>query len=276
MFKTVGSSVWAYDLEWVPDPDAGRRVYSLPKDMPDEEVIAEMWRQGGATEEDPRPYLKTILCRIVSVAAVTREGSRDRGYKLELRTLPRDPSRPMPEADLIADFLAAIGRVRPQLVGYNSANADLPILVQRGIVNGVLAQAFCTRPNKPWEGADYFAKFSESHIDLKEIISGWGKGTPSLHEFATASRVPGKMGTSGDDVVGLWSQGKIREIVEYNEYDAITTYLVWLRTAHFAGFFDDAQYTVEQDRVRALLADRIASGGRHLEAYRQKWEALQG
>ena len=191
MFKTVGSSVWAYDLEWVPDPDAGRRVYSLPEDMPDEEVIAEMWRQGGATEEDPRPYLKTILCRIVSVAAVTREGSRDRGYKLELRTLPRDPSQTMPEADLIADFLTAIGRVKPQLVGYNSANADLPILVQRGIVNGVLASAFCARPNKPWEGADYFAKFSESHIDLKEIIGGWARGTPSLHELYTSSRVPG-------------------------------------------------------------------------------------
>jgi len=276
MFKSVAPSVWAFDLEWVPDPDAGRRVYSLAKEMPDADVIAEMWRQGGATEEDPRPYLKTILCRIVSVAAVTREGSRDRGIKLELRSLPRDHGTPMPEAALIHDFLTSLGKTKPQLVGYNSANADLPILIQRGIVNGVMAEAFCTRPDKPWEGPDYFARYSDAHIDLKDIISGWGKGTPSLHEFATSSRVPGKMGTSGDDVVGLWSEGRIREIVEYNEYDALTTYLVWLRTAHFAGFFDDDGYRVEQDRVRTLINDRIASGSTHLEAYLRKWETLQG
>lgn len=73
MFKTIGKRIWAFDLEWVPDPDAGRRVYDLPNEMSDDDVILEMWKKGGATEENPQPYIKTVLCRVVSVAVVSRE-----------------------------------------------------------------------------------------------------------------------------------------------------------------------------------------------------------
>ena len=76
MFKTVGKRVWAFDAEWVPDPAAGRMLYQLAQDVPDEQVLQVMWKEGGATEEDPTPYLKTVLCRIVSVAAVDRQELR--------------------------------------------------------------------------------------------------------------------------------------------------------------------------------------------------------
>ena len=36
----------------------------------------------------------------------------------------------------------AVGRRKPQLVGYNSAQADLPIIVQRAIVNGLPGLGF--------------------------------------------------------------------------------------------------------------------------------------
>ncbi len=72
MFKRVHERVWAFDAEWVPDPHSGRMVYDLPESMEPAQVAEEMWRRGGATEEDPRPYLKTVLCRIVSIAMVGR------------------------------------------------------------------------------------------------------------------------------------------------------------------------------------------------------------
>ena len=72
MFKSVKNRVWAFDAEWIPDPLAGRLLYKLSAEMSDREVVEVMWKKGGATEEDPTPYLKTVLCRIVSVAAVER------------------------------------------------------------------------------------------------------------------------------------------------------------------------------------------------------------
>ena len=44
--------IWAFDCEWVPDLTAGRRLYHLGADVPDEEVLRVMWEQGGATDEN--------------------------------------------------------------------------------------------------------------------------------------------------------------------------------------------------------------------------------
>jgi len=57
--------------------------------------------------------------------------------------------------------------------------------------------------------------------------------------------------------------------------DALTTYLVWLRLAHFTGHFNDAGYAEEQARVRALVAREIAGGKRHLERYLAEWDRLR-
>ena len=38
MFKTVANEVWAFDAEWVPDPEAGRVLYRLLEALTDREV----------------------------------------------------------------------------------------------------------------------------------------------------------------------------------------------------------------------------------------------
>lgn len=274
MFRTVPDHVWAFDLEWVPDLASGRRAYNLPPDTPDADVYAAMWASAGATAEDPRPYLKTMLCRVVSMAVVIRRVQEDGRVTLTLFSLP--PAGPMAERELIGRFLRGLGDAtpRPQLVGFNSRESDLPILIQRGIAQGVTAAGFCRRPDKPWEGYDYFSKNSEGHVDLKEVVGGWGKATPSLHEFAAACGIPGKIDTSGDNVIDLWLAGDARRIVEYNEFDALTTYLLWLRAAHFAGHFSDEAHAAEVERVRELLRKRIGDGQKHLERYVTRWEEL--
>ncbi len=274
MFRAVSPHVWAFDLEWVPDTGSGRRAHDLPPDAPDEAVYAAMWAAAGATEETPRPYLKTMLCRVVSLAVVIRKVGSDGQASLSLFSLPGDKA--MPERDLIGRFLRGLGEgnPRPQIVGFNSRESDVPILLQRGMANGVSAPGFCRRPEKRWEGYDYFDKYNEGHIDLKEVVGGWGKATPSLHEFAVACGIPGKIDTRGDNVIDLWLAGDVRRIVEYNEFDALTTYLLWLRAAHFAGHFSDEAHAAEVERVRDLLRRRIADGQAHLARYLEKWERM--
>ena len=278
MFRTIASNVWAFDLEWVPCPDSGRRVYDLPAELPDDDVRRVMWARGGASEEEPQPFLKYALCRVVSAAVVIRRQREDGRVTVALASLPHPDQPAMAERDLLTRFLTQLGQEepKPQLVGFNSRAADVPILVQRGIIQGVAAGAFCHRPNKPWEGVDYFYKGSEWHVDVKEIVAGWGKGTPSLHELAAAGGIPGKMGTTGDDVLGLWLAGDVRRIVEYNQYDALTTYLVWLRTALFAGLLSPQGHADEEQRLRDMLGRRVAAGESHLQLYLDKWQALSG
>lgn len=277
MLKLVHTEVWAFDAEWVPDPATGRRTYDLPASMPDADVVAEMWKKGGATPEEPRPYLKTVLCRVVSVAAVIRKRDRAGTIALSLLSLPTAAAPAASEQELLDRFLAGIGKNRPQLVGFNSLNADIPILVQRALALGIQSKQFSERPNKPWEGVDYFAKGSDYHIDLMTEVSGFGRGSPTLHELATACGVPGKIGTDGRSVIDLWQAGEVRRIVQYNECDALTTYLVWLRLVHLGGFVTTDAYRAEQQQLEEMLVRRQDdAGNEHLGVFLEKWRLLRG
>lgn len=275
MLKMVASNVWCFDTEWVPDPSSGRRAYGLPAEMPDAEVLEVMWHEGGATDDEPRPYLKTVLCRVVSVAAVVRRKDRDGRVRLTLQSLPEEGDFPGDEASILARFLGGLGKDRPQIVGYNSIGADLKILVQRALVHRLRLPEFCARPNKPWEGVDYFAKGSDWNIDLRDELGGFGRSVPSLHELATACGIPGKVGVDGSDVVDLWTAGKVVDIVGYNECDALTTYLLWLRTAHLAGHITTGDLEWEEAELGRMVAERCETGSTHLAAWLERWQALR-
>lgn len=276
MFKTVANDVWAFDAEWVPDPRSGRAAYNLPSALTDLEVIDEMWKQGGATPEDPTPYLKTVLCRVVSVACVTRKYVKPGDVRVNLFSLPEPKESPLAEDVLIERFLSGVGKNKPQLVGFNSVSADVMILVQRGVVNGLRIPEFCKRPDKPWEGNDYFVRNGEGHVDLRQVLGGSGRSVPSLHEIATACGIPGKLDVSGEGVVDLWLNGEYRRIVQYNEWDALTTYLLWLRTAHFGGFLSTGEYQAEQDQLEQLLIAKSQDAANdHLPTFLDRWRALR-
>ncbi len=279
MIKNVQDRVWAFDAEWIPDPLAGRLLFGLSdSDTPPEEIMRVMWDAGGATEQDPTPFLKTVLCRIVAISAVERRVYPDGAVVLNLMCIPRnsESADEIRESHVVGTFLDALGRCRPQLVGFNSIDSDLKIMVQRGVVLGLRAEGFCARPEKPWEGIDYFARASDWNIDLKSVLGGWGKAVPTLHEVAVQSGIPGKLDVDGNQVAQLWLAGELRRIIQYNQYDALTTYLLWLRLAHFAGHFTSGQYSEEEQRVRDLLEKESQEPeNAHLAIYLAEWERLR-
>jgi len=277
MFKTVQPLLWAFDAEWSPDPRAGRVLYQLADETTDAEAVVEMWRRGGATEEDPTPFLKTVLCRVLSIAAVQRK-VKSGEVELSLLWLPRDVTdeSQQSESSIIGTFMNAVGKYKPQLVGFNSHSADLKIMVQRALVNGLSIPEYCQRPDKPWEGADYFARGNDMNIDLMEILGTWGKSSLSLHEIATLSGIPGKFDAEGEQVPQMWLSGHWREIIQYNCFDALTTYLVWLRLAHMGGHFNREQYDEEQELLRHSIMEWMDKPEmQFLEKYLEEWERLQ-
>ena len=276
MLKTIEPCLFSFDLEWIPDPLSAEMLWGVDPSGAHgpEEAMKRLWREGGATEENPQPYLKTVLCRIVSVSGILREVVKGE-VKLKLVTLPAnaDEDEKSKERTILKQLLKAIGSRKPQLVGYNSHNADVPIIVQRSIVHGLFGQGMGERPNKPWEGVDYFASSGDHNVDLAPMVGRWGQ-TPRLHEIATLSGIPGKVDTEGGFVSDLWLQGKLQKILDYNEFDAITTHLLWARIAHFSGLLSSKAYEEEQALVRNLLDQEIAAGKKHFVRYQEDWDRL--
>lgn len=269
MIKLFAPDQLVFDCEWVPDTATGRRVYGLPSILSDGEVRDEMFREAGADEDHPRPYLKTALCRIISIAAIRRVSSGGT-VTFSRVSLPHIGQRKS-EREIIHGFLTAIGRKQPQLVSFNGVSADLPALIQRAAVHRIAAPDFCRRPSKPWEGVDYFSKYSDWNVDLKDVLSNYsyGKSTPSLHEIAAACGIPAKQHGAGGDVLDLWLNGEMDGIVRYSQRDTLTTYLLWLRVAHLAGHLTTAALEAEEAQFEAWL--RASPAEPHLIEFCDEW-----
>ncbi len=270
MLRPPLHQLFAFDAEWVPDPPTGRRVLDLPADMSDEEVLARMWAHGGGTEAEPRPYLKTILCRVVSIAAVIRTVKHGEVHH-RLFALPEGPEA-LPEDDLLRRFLVALGDKKPQLVGFNSREADLPILAQRAMVHRLSIPGF-GRSAEKWAAGDFFDRYGNQHIDLRDITGAWGRASSTLHELATACGIPGKLGTDGKSVIDLWRNGDVAGIVRYNQFDALTTFLVWLRAMTLSGHLTPEQLEAEEAQIRALVLEKAALDPA-FQVYLEGWERL--
>ncbi|MBN2068508.1 MAG: hypothetical protein JW739_02620 [Opitutales bacterium] len=276
MFKFIAPRVFSFDIEWVPDPVSAELLFGLKHHPPQsyEEAFRLLWEDAGATPELPRPFVKTPLCRIVSICGILREQT-SHGVSLKLVSLPREAmdTEKWTERHILECFYKSVGPKQPQLVGYNSQNSDVPILIQRAIAHGIDSFGFAKRPDKPWEGADYFSTAGDYNIDLATIVGRWGR-MPRLHEIAVISGIPGKIDVSGDNVWDLWLQGRFDEIVHYNEFDALTTHLLWARIAHFGGLLSDTDYRKELELVEELVDTEINQGKPHLKRFQKKWAEI--
>ena len=267
-----------FDMEWVPDAAGARRLYDLPAETTEVEAMQRLWESSRDYNRDsnPRPFLKYMFSRVVSIAYMSRKPvfvDGERKLEFGIHSLPALPVDEMPEeAPLIDRFLYILGKRCPQLVGYNSAASDVQVLIQRGMINEVAAEKFCERPDKPWEGSDYFRRWdNEDHLDMIKLFAGSGGMTPRLDEFAKLCGFPGKIDVKGDQVTDLWLAGDITKIVEYNQIDVLNTYLLWLRLVFFCGKISEEDYVNEQDTFRVFLESEVQKGKAFIFDFLAKW-----
>jgi predicted PolB exonuclease-like 3'-5' exonuclease len=268
--QTLPEYVWAFDGEWVPDAKAGALLYGLSGS--EREIFEGMWKEARGKSDQERPYLKELLCRLVSIARVERREEK-RG-KPVLSLVSAFASDDDSEFKLIRNFLDQAGQKSPCLVGFNHTSSDLKILVQRAVAKGIRAKGFFSRPKKPWEGRDYFYPQGDWIFDLqKQLNLHEFKNSPSLHQAAVMAGIPGKLETSGADVAGLWLNGEYDTIRRYNECDAVTTYLLFLRVCFVCGLFDADAYRFEQTLVLNMLLER--QNEPMIKLFLNEWKRLQ-
>src|SRR5262245_48403690 len=106
-----------FDIETVPDVDLGRRLHKL-EGLSDVEVAKAMFAR--RRQESGDEFLPHPMQRIVAISCALR--SRD---GLKLWSLG-DPGAG--EQELIERFFEGIGRFSPDLVSWNGAGFDLPVL----------------------------------------------------------------------------------------------------------------------------------------------------
>jgi predicted PolB exonuclease-like 3'-5' exonuclease len=253
-----------FDIETVPDTDLGRRLYDL-KNLSDEQVGQIMFTK--RRQETGGDFLSHEQHRVVAISVMMR--SRD---SLKLWSLGDAGSS---EKDLIERFFDGLDKFTPDLVSWNGAGFDLPVLHYRSLLHGVTAARY-------WETGDgdasfrfsnYLSRFHWRHVDLMDVLSGFqGRARAGLDAVATLLGLPGKVGMHGSQVWEVYLQGGLARIRDYCETDVLNTYLVFLRFQLLRGHLNPAEHADEVARVRKLLDD---SSSMHLQEFAAAWPAAQ-
>src|SRR5277367_1239461 len=251
-----------FDIETVPDTDLGRRLYGL-SELSDEHVAQIMFTK--RRQETGNEFLSHEQHRIVAISVVMR--SRD---SLKLWSLGEENSS---EKDLIERFFEGLDKFTPDLVSWNGAGFDLPVLHYRSLLHSVTAARYWEMgdSDKSFRFSNYLSRFHWRHMDLMDILSGFqGRGRASLQDVASLLGFPGKMGMHGSEVWDTFLQGGLARIRAYCETDVLNTYLIFLRFELLRGHLNAAEHASELTRVRKLLGD---SAPAHLQEFAAAWPA---
>ena len=253
-------SILVFDIETIPDIEAGRHLYNL-HNLSDEETANAVFALRRA--KSGNEFLPHYLQKVVAISLVLSQGPH-----LKVWSLGDEHSD---EKDLIQRFFSGIDKYTPTLVSWNGSGFDLPVLHYRALLHGISAPTY-------WESGEnqqsfrwnnYLNRFHYRHLDLMDILAAYqNKAFAPLDEIASMLGFPGKMGMSGAKVWEQFCLGQLKSIRDYCETDVLNTYCIYLRFELMRGIFNQDNYEKAIQNLRCYLqteADKV-----HLQEFLAK------
>jgi len=252
--------ILVFDIETVVDADAARRLLQS-FDLDDVQARLALRdyyleKTNGRNDFARQPFHQVVA---ISYAQLSREGEA-----LELQRVATGGHVASSEKDLLQGFFQFIDQYRPQIVSYNGRSFDMPVLKYRAMKHHISCPA--------WFQQRYDYRYDQKqHVDLLEVFSDFGASARcSLEEIATCFDIPGKLDTSGSDVVRLFEANNIQEIRNYCECDVLSTLLLFLRWQLFSGGVSHDVFLHTNEAVRNYLSQGVVQRP-HLQKFLDAW-----
>jgi len=253
----------AFDIETIPDPDAGRRLLGL--EGSDAEVVAAMVERRKEATDGRDAYPEPPFHRIVTVGVAWLEPATGR---FKLGTVGGDA---MDERSHVEGFFELVRRPRtaPRLVSWNGGGFDLPILRYRALVHGIAAPDFY-RVDGEWRWNNYHNRYHDMHVDLMDVLAGYGASRwVGLGAMGQAVGLPGKAFV--EEPVWIHVLNGEEELVrEYCKHDVLETLLLHLIHSFHCGRLAPEDLRDHLDTIRDALRDEPCEG------WREVLDALDG
>ena len=272
------SQLFVFDIETVPDLDAGRRLLELPG-APDAEVDQALTDYhlkitDGRNDFLRQPFWKVVAISYVQATVERIEGGNSGQVRFTLTRVGSGGDVDSTEKELVAGFFSYIEQQAPRLVSYNGRGFDVPVLKYRAMIHGMSAPRFFDHTNK-WE--NYGARYADAfHTDLADSLRDFGASAPvKLDEVCRAFSLPGKLGTAGDDVKGMFAAGQVAAIRDYCETDVLNTYLLFLRWELLRGTTTPEAHAASLTELATYL-DAESEQRPHLGEFLQAWQLAAG
>lgn len=256
-------NVFVFDIETVPDIEAGRKQLSLGENIPDKAVADAMMSL--AKEAQGSAFVKLHWQKIITISVVFRHQDSLKIWSLG------EPSHPADEADLIRRFYAGLEKYMPTLVSWNGSGFDLPVLHYRALRHGIESKHYweAGESNPSFKYNNYLNRYHTRHVDLMDVLAGFqSKANAKLTDIANLIGLPGKLEMTGEGVFEHYFRGEIEKIRNYCEIDVLNTYLIYLKFQRIRGLLSVSEYEKEIALTQSTLE---ASGHSHFQQFLSLW-----
>jgi predicted PolB exonuclease-like 3'-5' exonuclease len=228
----------AFDIETIPDPALGRRLYGIEGD--DAEVVTELVRRRlteteGRTEYPEPPWHRIVcICATLVDVQTGRVGIKSCGAQF------------MDERSHLEGFFALFTKKPPRIVSWNGNGFDMPVIRYRSMLLGIPAPELY-RTAGDFRFNNYQNRFHDLHVDLMDVLGGYGASQRiRLGALGKVMGLPSKTFLDKEvyeHVLG----GEHQRVTEYCKVDTLETMLLFLLYALHAGH-------LTEERMRELVA----------------------
>ncbi len=238
-------TILVFDIETIPDVEAGRQLYDL-HGLSDEDTAKALFALRRA--KTGNDFLPHYLQKIAAISLVICNAKQ-----LKVWSLGDENSD---EKDLITRFYTGIDKHTPCLVSWNGSGFDLPVLHYRSLLHCVPAPTYweAGEHQQAFKWNNYLNRFHYRHLDLMDVLAGYqNKAFAPLDQIASMLGFPGKMGMSGAKVWDEYCAGNLAGIRNYCETDVLNTYCVYLRFELIRGMITQLEYDKAIARLQHYL-----------------------
>lgn len=238
-------TILVFDIETVPDVEAGRKLYQLDE-LSDADVAHALFALRRAKVGNE--FLPHYLQKVVAISLLLVNHS-----SLKVWSLGDESSD---EATILTRFFNGIDKHTPTLVSWNGSGFDLPVLHYRALLHGVVAKNYWEvgENQQPFRWNNYLNRFHYRHLDLMDVLSGYqSKAFAPLDDIASMLGFPGKMGMNGSKVWDEYLAGNLKGIRDYCETDVLNTYCVYLKFELMRGILTQDEYINSLSRLKQYL-----------------------
>ena len=255
--------VLVFDIETVPDVAGIRKLHGVDPAVSDADVAAmafQLRRQSAGHD-----FLPLHLHRVIAISCALSDGDAFHVWSIG--------AAHESEGEIIQRFFDGIEKYTPQLVSWNGAGYDLPVLHYRGLIHAVRAPRYWDTgdDDRDFRYNNYISRYHMRHCDVMDLLALYqGRAVAPLDEIAQLLGLPGKLGMDGSQVWEAYLAGRLTDIRNYCETDVVNTYLVFLRFQAMRGAVTHEQYAAQSQLVRSTLERSLEP---HWQLFLSRWTA---
>lgn len=235
--------ILAFKIKTIPDIAGIRLIHALPADLPDYDVAEFAFQRQRA--KNGCDDLPSHLQQIIAISCV----SHREGQGIEIFTLG---DKEEGEASILNAFFERIFELKPQLVSWDGADFDLPILRCRALKHGIKAPSNLIQLDRLSDKSiNQDALF---HTDLSRILmANDSRASVPLGEMAKLSGFPGEMNKATSKTWDDFQAQRLQSICENGEIEVLNLFLLFQRFGLISGELTLDAYQAEMARTRAAL-----------------------